>query len=84
VIRAGNRCQGRLNHIQEVRLAAQHNSWSAKLTCRPKRTSKCPADAIKADTEPGLEKWLTLNAKFAAVWPNISDKKEAPVDAEEF
>jgi hypothetical protein len=25
-----------------------------------------------------------VNAKFAAVWPNISDKKEPPVDAEEF
>ena len=43
----------------------------------------CPADAIKPDTEPGLEKWLALNAKFAAVWPNISDKKEALSDAED-
>lgn len=34
--------------------------------------------------EPGLEKWLMLNARFAAVWPNISDKKELPVDAEEY
>ena len=48
--------------------------------CEP----ECPADAIKADTETGLEKWLMLNAKFAAVWPNISDKKEPPVDAEEY
>jgi ferredoxin len=48
--------------------------------CEP----ECPADAIKPDTEPGLETWLALNAKFAAVWPNISDKKEALSDAEEF
>ena len=48
--------------------------------CEP----ECPADAIKADTEPGLEKWLSANAKFAPVWPNISDKKEPPVDAEEY
>jgi ferredoxin len=48
--------------------------------CEP----ECPADAIKADTEPGLEKWLTLNSRYAAVWPNISDKKEPPADAEEF
>ncbi|WMT78008.1 ferredoxin FdxA [Bradyrhizobium sp. Ash2021] len=48
--------------------------------CEP----ECPADAIKADTEPGLEKWLALNARFAVVWPNISDKKEALSDAEEF
>ncbi len=48
--------------------------------CEP----ECPADAIKADTEPGVEKWLALNARFAVVWPNISDKKEALSDAEEF
>ena len=48
--------------------------------CEP----ECPADAIKPDTESGLEKWLALNAKFATVWPNISDKKEALSGAEEF
>jgi ferredoxin len=48
--------------------------------CEP----ECPADAIKPGTELGLEKWLALNAKFATVWPNISDKKEALSDAEDF
>ncbi len=48
--------------------------------CEP----ECPADAIKPDTEQGLEKWLALNAKFVVIWPNISDKKEALADAEEF
>ena len=48
--------------------------------CEP----ECPADAIKPDTEQGLEKWLALNAKFASVWPNISDKKDPPADAEDF
>ena len=48
--------------------------------CEP----ECPADAIKPDTEQGLEKWLALNAKFASVWPNISDKKDPPDDAEDF
>jgi ferredoxin len=48
--------------------------------CEP----ECPADAIKPDTEQGLEKWLALNAKFAVVWPNIADKKEALADAEDF
>jgi ferredoxin len=31
-----------------------------------------------------LEEWLALNARFAVVWPNISDKKEALSDAEDF
>jgi len=33
--------------------------------CEP----ECPVDAIKPDTEPGLEKWLEINAKYAQVWP---------------
>ncbi|MEJ2458183.1 MAG: DUF58 domain-containing protein, partial [Novosphingobium sp.] len=36
--------------------------------CEP----ECPAEAIKPDTESGLESWLELNAKYAAVWPNIT------------
>jgi ferredoxin len=45
--------------------------------CEP----ECPVDAIKPDTEPGLETLLKLNADFAKVWPNITSKKEAPADA---
>jgi ferredoxin len=48
--------------------------------CEP----ECPADAIKPDTEPGLEKWLALNAEYAKQWPNITQKKDAPEDAKEF
>ena len=48
--------------------------------CEP----ECPAEAIKPDTEPGLEKWLALNAEYAKVWPNITQKKDAPDDAKEF
>ena len=35
---------------------------------------ECPVDAIKPDTQPGLEKWLRVNAEFAKVWPNITMK----------
>ena len=31
--------------------------------CEP----ECPVDAIKPDTEPGLEKWLELNAEYAEI-----------------
>lgn len=47
--------------------------------CEP----ECPADAIKADTEPGLEKWLKLNADYAAQWPVITVKKPPLPEAEE-
>jgi ferredoxin len=48
--------------------------------CEP----ECPADAIRPDTENGLESWVTLNQKYAEIWPNITTKREQPADAEEF
>ena len=48
--------------------------------CEP----ECPVDAIKPDTEPGLEKWLETNAKYALVWPNITIKREPPPDAKDW
>ncbi len=48
--------------------------------CEP----ECPAEAIKPDSEPGQEKWLTLNADMARVWPNITIKRDPPADAKEF
>ena len=47
--------------------------------CEP----ECPADAIKPDTEPGLEKWLEVNTEYAKSWPNITQKKDMPSDAKE-
>jgi ferredoxin len=48
--------------------------------CEP----ECPAEAIKPDTEGGLDKWLEVNTKYASLWPNITEKKDAPPDAKEF
>jgi ferredoxin len=48
--------------------------------CEP----ECPVDAIKPDTEPGLEKWLELNRQYSETWPNITAKKESPADADNF
>ena len=48
--------------------------------CEP----ECPAEAIKPDTEPGLEKWLTVNAEYASKWPNITQRRDPPADAKEF
>jgi ferredoxin len=48
--------------------------------CEP----ECPVDAIKPDTEPGLEKWLGLNAEYAKSWPNITIMREHPPDAKEW
>ncbi len=48
--------------------------------CEP----ECPADAIKADTESGLEKWLEVNTKYADIWPNITIHKEPPADADDW
>lgn len=48
--------------------------------CEP----ECPTDAIKPDTEPGLDDWLAINAKYAEIWPNITEIGNVPADAEEW
>jgi len=48
--------------------------------CEP----ECPVDAIKPDTEPGLEKWLELNRQYSESWPNITQKKVSPTDADKY
>jgi ferredoxin len=48
--------------------------------CEP----ECPAEAIKPDTEPNLDSWLRINAEYAKLWPNITNKREPPADAKEF
>jgi len=46
--------------------------------CEP----ECPADAIKPDTEPGLEAWLVLNARLAGIWLQLSTRRDSPPDAD--
>jgi len=48
--------------------------------CEP----ECPVEAIAADTEDGAEKWVELNAKYAAEWPNITQQIDPMPDAEKF
>ena len=48
--------------------------------CEP----ECPAEAIVPDTEPGNEKWLDINTRFASEWPNITRKGESLPDADEW
>ena len=47
--------------------------------CEP----ECPADAIRADTEAGMEEWVTFNAKYAELWPNIAEARDPLPGAEE-
>lgn len=48
--------------------------------CEP----ECPAEAIFPDTTPGMEKWLTMNAEYAAIWPNVTHKNAPLPDADKF
>ena len=48
--------------------------------CEP----ECPVDAIIADTEDGDGKWAAINAKYAEIWPNITQKIDPMPDAEKF
>ncbi len=48
--------------------------------------TECPVDAIFSEDELAQEdqKFLEINAKYAAKWPNITHKKEPPADADEW
>lgn len=48
--------------------------------CEP----ECPIEAIKPDTDPGLEKWLALNEEYSAKWPNITRKIDPMPDWEKW
>jgi ferredoxin len=48
--------------------------------CEP----ECPADAIKPDSDDGLETWLELNANFSAQWPNVTGKRAPAADATDY
>jgi ferredoxin len=48
--------------------------------CEP----ECPAEAIVSDTNGAAEKWLEMNRTYSAQWPNITRKKPAPADADEY
>jgi ferredoxin len=48
--------------------------------CEP----ECPVEAILSDAESGLEQWLALNTKYAALWPQITVKREPPADADTY
>ncbi|MCI2394854.1 ferredoxin FdxA [Aliiroseovarius sediminis] len=48
--------------------------------CEP----ECPVDAIRADTEPNTADWVTLNGKYAELWPNITERKDPLPDNEEW
>lgn len=45
---------------------------------------ECPIEAIKPDTEPGMETWVELNQKYAQAWPNITRKKAPLSDADQW
>ena len=48
--------------------------------CEP----ECPVEAIKPDTEPGLEKWLEINREYSMTWPNITARKDPLPEADEY
>ena len=46
--------------------------------CEP----ECPVDAIFSEDEipEGQEDFMEINAELAEVWPNITEKQDAPAD----
>ncbi|MFM9890288.1 MAG: ferredoxin FdxA [Rickettsiales bacterium] len=47
--------------------------------CEP----ECPVEAIKPENE-SLISWVEFNRDYSAQWPNITKKKPAPADADDY
>ena len=45
---------------------------------------ECPADALFADSDPQAKEWLEFNAKYAELWPVITEKDSPPADADDW
>ncbi|MEM8985863.1 MAG: ferredoxin FdxA [Pseudomonadota bacterium] len=43
---------------------------------------ECPVDAIFDENDPGMEEWVTFNAKYAEQWPVLTVKKPSLPDAD--
>lgn len=46
--------------------------------CEP----ECPVDAIEVESDTNV-KWIELNKKYAEIWPNIAESKDALPDADD-
>ncbi len=42
-----------------------------------------PDKPVRKGTKGMSRKWLEINTKFSAEWPNITSQKEPPADADE-
>lgn len=47
--------------------------------CEP----ECPAEAIQPESEDNIQ-WLELNRQYAEQWPNLTVKKDALPEADEY
>ena len=48
--------------------------------CEP----ECPAEAIVPDTDSAATAWVEINQRYSSEWPNLSKKKDAPPDADDY
>ena len=45
---------------------------------------ECPANAIRPDTDAGMEIWVEHNHKYSQSWPLITQQKAPPADADKW
>jgi ferredoxin len=48
--------------------------------------AECPVEAIFAEDDVPIEQrpYIAVNAELAKAWPSITEKKDAPADADEW
>jgi ferredoxin len=48
--------------------------------CEP----ECPVEAIVPDSHPRAAMWIELNEKYSESWPNVTEHRDPPPDADHF
>ncbi len=67
-------------HGGEVMLAINPVTCIDCAACVP----VCPSKAIVGGSKPEAERWLALNASMAAVWPQITERRQDFADADAY
>jgi len=67
-------------HAGEVMLVINPANCIDCAACVP----VCPSKAIVPASKSGAERWLELNARLSAVWPQITESRRDFADADEY
>ena len=67
-------------HGGEAMLVINPNTCIDCAACVP----ACPSQAIVSASKPGAQRWLEINTRLSAVWPQITERRHDFPDADDY